>query len=68
MPFLAVYAHRQVDFDVLDAANVTCPFPWELTRRVPGLAHAKKSGMGYGLGIRGDTVVVMRREIHVLGL
>lgn len=64
----AVDAHRQVDLDVLDPADVAGAFPRELLHRVPGFPHREEGGVGHGLGVGGDAVVLERAEVDVLGV
>ena len=63
MPLLAVDAEHGVDLDVLDAADVAAELPGELGVCVPGLAHAEEGGVGDGLGVGGDAVVLQGREV-----
>ena len=63
VPLLAVDAEHGVDLDVLDAADVAAELPGELGVCVPGLAHAEEGGVGDGLGVGGDAVVLQGREV-----
>lgn len=67
VPLLVVDAHHQVDLDVLDAADVARALPGELRRRVPRLAHAEEGRVRHRLRVRRDAVVLVRRQVHVLG-
>jgi hypothetical protein len=67
MPFVRVDAQRDVDLDVLDAANVARRFPGELVVGGPGGAHAEEGGVRHGLRVGRDAVVLLARQVHVLG-
>lgn len=68
VPPSAVDAHRQVDLDILDSADVASAFPRELLHRMPGFTHGEEGGMGDGLGVGGDAVVLECTEIDVFGV
>lgn len=68
VPFVGVDAQGDVDLDVLDATNVAGRFPWELVVGGPRGAHAEEGGVGHGLGVGGDAVVLLACEVDVLGL
>lgn len=67
VPLVAVDAQRDVDLDVLDAADVPRRLPGELVVRLPGRAHAQEGGMRDGLSVRRDDVVLLRAQIDHLG-
>lgn len=67
MPFLAVDAQHEVDFDVFDAADVAAHGPRELPVGVPRLAHGEESGVCDGLRVGRDAVVLSRGEVHEFG-
>lgn len=67
VPLLGVDAQHNVDLDVLYAADVARHFPGELGVCVPGFAHGEEGGVGDGLGVGGDAVVLEGREVDVLG-
>ena len=58
MPLLRVDAERKIDLHVLDPAYVAGYLPRELRVGVPGFAHGQEGGVGHGLGISGDPVVL----------
>ncbi len=65
MPLLGVDAKREVDFDILNATNVTGYFPGELLVGMPGFAHTQECRMGYGLRVGSDTVMLCSREVDM---
>jgi hypothetical protein len=67
VPLLGVDAEHEVDLYVFDAADVARPLPRELGGGVPGLAHGEEGGVGHGLGVGRDAVVLARAEVDVLG-
>lgn len=67
VPFVCVDAERDVDFDVLDAADVARQFPRELVVGQPGGAHGEEGRVRYGLRVGGNAVVLLRGEVDVLG-
>ena len=68
VPLLRVDAQHQVDFDVFDAAYVACPLPRELCIGVPCLAHAQERRVRDGLRVGRDTVVLLSRQVDMLGV
>ena len=68
VPFVRIDAQGDVDFDVLDAADVAGRFPRKLVVGGPGGAHAQEGGVCDGLRVGRDAVVLFARQVHVLGL
>lgn len=68
VPLVAVDAQRHVDLDVLDAARPALLLPGELVVGSPGRAHAQECGMGHGLGVGRDAVMLLGCQVHELGL
>ena len=67
VPLVRVDAQRDIDLDVLDAADVTADFPGELVVGAPCGAHAQEGGVRDGLRVGGDLVVERGGEVDVLG-
>lgn len=68
VPLVGVDAKRDVDLDVLDAANVARRLPRELVVGGPRGAHAEEGRMGDGLRVGSDAVVLLAGKVDVLGL
>lgn len=67
VPFLAVDAQHDVDFDVFDTADVTTQLPGELAVSVPCFAHGEESGVRDGLGVCCDAVMFFSGKVDKLG-
>jgi hypothetical protein len=68
VPLVRVDAEGDVDLDVLDAADVARRFPGELVVGGPCGAHAEEGGVRHGLRVGGYAVVLLARQVYVLGL
>ena len=67
VPLVCVDAQRDVHLYVFNAANVAGRFPGELVICGPRGAHAEEGGVRHGLRVGRDAVVLLAREVHVLG-
>lgn len=68
VPFLGVDSEGKVDLNVLNSTDVAGYFPGELGVGVPGLAHGEEGGVGHGLGVCCDAVVLDSGEVHLRGV
>ena len=66
VPFVRVDSEGDVDLDVFDAADIAVDLPGKLVIGPPCRTHAEEGGVRDGLGVCGDSVVCLRREIDVL--
>ena len=67
VPLVRVYAQRNVDLDILDAADVAVDLPRELVVGTPCGAHAQEGGVRDSLRVGGDAVMHRRCEVDVFG-
>ena len=65
VPFVAVDTQRDVDLDVLDAADVTRYLPGELPVGSPGSTHGQEGSVGHGLCVGCYTVVYFGSQFDV---
>lgn len=62
MPLVTVDSHHEVDFHILDTADIARHLPRKLVIGTPGCAHGEEGEMGDCLGIRCDSVVLLGRQ------
>lgn len=68
VPTCRVNPHGEVDLDVLNPTDVPRAFPGELLHGVPGFAHREEGGMGDGLSVGGDAVVLTRCQVNMFAV
>lgn len=65
MPFVTVYPQHDIDFHSFDPADVISMFPRVGFTVRPGCPHGQKSGVGDGLGVGGECIVLCIAQMDI---